>query len=290
MKNKDHSLEVLTSHLIKSIEGMEVKKGLFPVFTVDNILTNEIFESLRSSFPKENYQLTSTEGYFNRGTQEIDYEKLFKVNPLWEVFFSSLSDPRFISALGKKLAPHIYNDRGLRVFFPWKIKDKKNKNYEMNFKLNSDFRLDSIGKRGQINPHRDASRKLVTMMFYFADDDWEKKWGGHTVFYKPKNDKCKKIWKVKKWRHKNNVPAENLNEFNELFEENLKGEFKANSLGGMCANDYSYHAVNPIDIDESRQRRTVRLCLEIDDPYTNFIKIRKLASNIMSKILYRQYI
>ena len=140
----------------------------------------------------------------------------------------------------------------------------------------------------------------ITIMFYFADEDWREEWGGDTLFYSFKSKKCEKIWKKKKWYFKNNVPIESLDEFYELFEENLKGYFKPNSIGGMCANEYSYHAVNPINIDESRKRKSVRLCLELNKPYplpiqlTNKIKIiliklpkfKKINNLKMQKLKY----
>ena len=48
------------------------------------------------------------------------------------------------------------------------------------------------------------------------------------------------------------MPIENLEDFYDLFEVNLRGEYKANSLAGMTPNNYSYHAVRPINIDETR--------------------------------------
>ncbi len=73
-------------------------------------------------------------------------------------------------------------------------------------------------------------------------------------------------------------------EFYELFEENLKGYFKPNSIGGMCANEYSYHAVNPINIDESRKRKSVRLCLELNKPYPLSIQLTNKIKSYINKI------
>ena len=52
----------------------------------------------------------------------------------------------------------------------------------------------------------------------------------------------------------------------------------------MCANEYSYHAVNPINIDESRKRKSVRLCLELNKPYPLSIQLTNKIKNYINKI------
>ena len=282
MTNLNKNVEELTNHISNVVEKMNVKNDYYPVFIAENFLTNDIYDTLSKTFPENNFNFTTTDGYHNRGTQNFDNETLFNINPAWEIFYKSITSDKFIEKLGQKLAPHIYKDRGRRVFKKWTVDDRKND--INNLILSADFKVDSIGRRGKINPHKDASRKLVTIMFYFADEDWREEWGGDTLFYSFKSKKCEKIWKKKKWYFKNNVPIESLDEFYELFEENLKGYFKPNSIGGMCANEYSYHAVNPINIDESRKRKSVRLCLELNKPYPLSIQLTNKIKNYINKI------
>ena len=112
--------------------------------------------------------------------------------------------------------------------------------------------------------------KLITLLFYFADDDWKEEWGGSTIFYRFKSKEAEQVWRMEDWSWVNAVPEENYQQFYDLFEVYAKGEYKPNALGGFCASYLSYHAVNPIQIDESRQRRTVLLTFDITPSYTTF--------------------
>jgi len=130
--------------------------------------------------------------------------------------------------------------------------------------------LHSIGKRGAVAPHQDASRKLITLLFYFADDDWKEEWGGSTIFYRFKSKEAEQVWRMEDWSWVNAVPEENYQQFYDLFEVYAKGEYKPNALGGFCACNESYHDVQPIQIDENRRRNTVLLRFEIFSSYTAF--------------------
>ena len=44
----------------------------------------------------------------------------------------------------------------------------------------------------KIFPHTDVPSKLMSMIYYFADDDWNNEMGGDTVFWK--NKKNPKKW------------------------------------------------------------------------------------------------
>ena len=275
------------NNLISNIKSLDLRTYPFVHFKHSSFLSKEIYNELLNSFPSENFQFTKTEGYFNRGTQDPNFEELYAINPLWKIFFDGITSKEFISAIGKKLGPVLYKERGFRVFLPWVINNPKSSNWFRSIfclNLNIDLKIDSIGKRGMINPHRDASRKLLTLMFYFPDIDWKKEWGGDTVFYKLKSNESKKKFFKTKWRQLNNVPKENLEEFYELFEDFSRGDFITNSISGLCANKYSYHSVNPINIDDTRQRKTVRMCLELKKSHTLLNKIKNNLFEIFNKL------
>jgi hypothetical protein len=267
----------LTEYLVESVSTMKLESDPFPVFTVDDILPTEVFHALRRSFPTSGFKLTTTHGYHNRGTQKVDQKVLrglIHSEPTWGAFFSSVGSREFLGALRKRLSPHLRKERGLRVYLPWAAATSRPSRtlLRQSLELSSEFSLDSLGTGATIHPHRDASRKLVTLMFTLADDDWKDEWGGDTLFFRCKSKESERIWRRTKWRHVNAVPENNVKEFYNLFEEHLKGEYKPNRLNGMCASSQSYHAVTPIQIDENRRRISVRLTLEIAPSYTVYRK------------------
>ena len=279
-------LSDLEKYLSNFIDNITVNEDHFIYFKGQGIFTEDLYSNLLDSFPSNGFEFTTTEGYTNRGTKKFDLTELNKINPMWEVLLKGITSKGFIKSLGKKLGRKLYKERGLRVLLPWMLKEHKSNNILKNIfslKLKADIRVDSIGKRGKINPHRDASRKLLTIMFYFPDEDWGSDWGGDTIFYKLKSAEAEKKFYQTNWRKKNNVSPEYINEFYDLFEEFDKGDFARNSISCLCANNLSYHAVNPINIDDSRRRKTIRLCLELDNSYTFFIKIRNRLFEIFRK-------
>jgi hypothetical protein len=264
-----------TEHLVEKVLSMKLVTDPFLVFTADDILPTEVFHALRRSFPSSKFEFTTADGYLNRGTQRLDQkilQELILSEPAWGVFFSSVTSSEFLAALQRRLAPHLRKERGFKVYLPWISCMKKESRSSLRgaLELFSSLTIDSLGKGATIPPHRDASRKLITIMFYFADDDWKKEWGGDTLFFRCKSKEAERIWRQTKWRHLNGVPKDKVNEFYDLFEEYQKAEFKSNGLGGMCASQLSYHAVKPIQIDDTRSRRAVRLTLDLAQSYTPY--------------------
>jgi hypothetical protein len=281
--------QTLTDHIVKKIANMNLEVSPFTVFTSDNILPTKVFESLRSSFPVNNFHYNQREGYSTQGMQDVDLKVLSKVDPIWNVFISSITSQQFLTSLKLRLAPQLRKELGLIAYLPWSISTKEHKNSKLRWNLEffPSLKIHSYSNGGILNPHKDARRKAMTLIFYFADDDWKKDWGGDTLFFRFKSEKHKKIWKRQKWHHKNSVPKENLEEFYDLFEVNLKAEYKANSLSGMSPNDYSYHAVSPINIDKTRQRKTVILTFELEKKFTVYRRIKHLYQALIQKIIYR---
>ena len=278
----------LTAYLIKRVSSMDVQPHPFPVFTADDILPTEVFHALRRSFPTSGFKETTSFGYHNRWTLELGeiatfnvdsvdgdqkiLQELIRSEPAWGMFISSLSSPEFLFALKKKLVRHLWRERGIRVFLPWKVTavPKSGSGSDWHFGVTPRMALHSIAKGGTVAPHKDASRKLITLLFYFADDDWKEEWGGSTNFFRFKSKKAEQLWRQQDWSWHNPVPEDDYQQFYDWVEVYAQGEFKPNALGGFCSGHLSYHAVNPIQIDESRQRRTVLLTFDITPAYTTF--------------------
>ena len=278
----------LTAYLIKRVSSMDVQPHPFPVFTVDDILPTEVFHALRRSFPTSGFKESTSFGYHNRWTLELGeiatfnvdsvdgdqkiLQELIRSEPAWGMFISSLSSPEFLLALKKKLVRYLWRERGIRVFLPWKAAavPKSRSVFDWHLGLTPRMGLHSIRKGGTVAPHKDASRKLITLLFYFADDDWKEEWGGSTIFYRFKSKKAEQVWRQQDWSWRNPVPEDNYQQFYDWVEVYAKGEFKPNALGGFCAHDVSYHEVRPIQIDENKRRNTVLLRFEIKPSYTTF--------------------
>ena len=163
----------LTDHLVESVSTMKLESNPFPVFTVDDILPAEVFQALRRSFPTSGFKSHAGGGYHNRGTQTIDQkvrQELIYSEPAWEIFFSSVGSREFICALGKRLSPHLWKERGLSVYLPWVATTNRQSPtlFRRGLELSTKFTLDSLGTGGKVPPHRDAKKKLATLMFTFC--------------------------------------------------------------------------------------------------------------------------
>ena len=107
------------------------------------------------------------------------------------------------------------------------------------------FQISQLPKGAVVIPHADAPRKLVTLLLYFRDDDWQDKYGGGTEFYEPIDAE-----RARKWKPTDRIP---FSEFKEIG----KCGFARNRLAGFVRSPNSYHGVRPIACPEGTSRRVL---------------------------------
>ena len=109
----------------------------------------------------------------------------------------------------------------------------------------------TIQRKGEhLHLHTDAKSKLLSMIFYFADENTNIPNSG-TEFWKC--NKNSNLWK--NWENKHITNKDELNKFkldNEVF---FKSIFEKNKLVGFIKTDNSWHSVLDHNIQEGEVRR-----------------------------------
>lgn len=97
---------------------------------------------------------------------------------------------------------------------------------------------------GHVRPHPDMEKKLVTLVIYLADDDWNASWGGEFAMVKPL------------------VPVDTGEGYRISFDDVVvvhKVPFKPNIAVFMERSPCSFHAVYPIRAPEGRHRKSITI-------------------------------
>ena len=221
----------------------------FTVFEIDNFLNDKEYLDLLKSFPNENLFGASKEGNAINPDNPV-YSKHLKKYPEWKIFIDKLNSDKFInSAYLFSLKANI-KSRGLRALRKWTTKN-------FIFPLNKIFKRVSVEahftvlRKGEyLNPHTDATSKLLSMIFYFAEDNTKLSENG-TEFWK--NIKNLNNWR--NWNNEHIVSEEEIKKFkieNEIF---FKSKFKKNKLVGFVKNDVSWHSVMNFYNDTNEVRK-----------------------------------
>ena len=60
--------------------------------------------------------------------------------------------------------------------------------------MRTTFQFSMLPRDAAVVPHSDAPRKLVSLLLYFRDRDWQDAWGGGTEFYAPLDPERARGW------------------------------------------------------------------------------------------------
>lgn len=104
--------------------------------------------------------------------------------------------------------------------------------------------------------HTDAAFKLVSMLYYFPDDDWQPGFGGGTCFYQVKPGL--KPWTLWKSYYLDDAQVEKFHQEHDCIVETT---FSPNRISGFVKTDHSWHEVKPLKLPEGKLRRS--LCINI---------------------------
>jgi len=94
-------------------------------------------------------------------------------------------------------------------------------------------------------PHSDAPRKLVSLLLYFRDRDWQDAWGGGTEFYAPLDPE-----RARRWGPTDRIAFEE-------FKSIGMTSFQGNRLAGFVRCAHSYHGVSPLACPPGRTRKAL---------------------------------
>ncbi len=225
----------------------------FTVFEVKNCLNAEDYNDLYKSFPDAEYFDKNDNGIAKdtfSSTSEKFYAFLSK-NPKWKDFINNINSETFIrNAYKESLIPNL-KSRGISALKIWTLKDKKNFLKFLYRKVEVKFIFSRIYNSKKIMPHTDATGKLMSMIYYFADNNWSKESGGNTVFWKTKE----------KWNNWKNTHVDEKN-FEDFSNENKvlhEAVFEPNKLICFFKSGCSWHSVKEINPKENNSRKVLNI-------------------------------
>ncbi len=228
-------------------------KNPFTVFEIKNFLKTEDYNDLFRSFPDTEYFDKNEEGITKDAFSSTNekFDRFLLKNPKWKNFIDNINSEIFIrNAYKESLIPNL-KSRGISALKIWTLKDK---NFFLKFlyrKVNVKFIFSRIYKSKKIMPHTDATGKLMSMIYYFAENDWSKNSGGNTVFWKTKE-------KWNNWKN-SHVDEKNFDFFtneNEVLHESV---FEPNKLICFFKSSCSWHSVKEINPKENNPRKVLNI-------------------------------
>ena len=121
----------------------------------------------------------------------------------------------------------------------------------------------SLPPGAYLYPHTDKPEKLVSCLLYFADPDWEERYGGATDLYRVKDAKHNRNWSNR---------AVTFDALDVAF----RTEFRPNRLLVFVKTKNSYHGVSPVACPNGMARKSFNF---------NFILPVAAWSNVGKRVL-----
>jgi hypothetical protein len=263
----DLRIPVQTSDLSLCIEKP------YLVFEWDDLVPAPLYQQLAAEFPgapgTPGYKAQEAGKLFVNDRQGA-FQQLIRDSALWQDFYRSWHRQDVIERIQQLVQPYI-GHRAAEEQRPWQLVDSTDrhpsslkeriaKKYHEKIRGRKTVRLGfefSVLPDGAAVPlHTDAAFKLVSLLYYFPDPDWETQWGGGTCFYKVKDGYTP--WQL--WKSYYLDKAEEARFYNE-HELITETAFAPNRISGFVKTDNSWHEVKPLRLPEGRLRRS--LCINI---------------------------
>lgn len=225
----------------------------FTIFEIRNYLKDDDYRNLHQSFPNEKYFDKSDKGIikdtFNSDSKK--FNEFLSTNAEWKNFYESINSEKFIrDAFKESLIPN-FKSRGISALKIWTLEEKKGIFKFLYRKVKVKFIFSRIYKSKKIMPHTDATGKLMSMIYYFADYNWPKESGGNTIFWKTS----------KKWNNWDNVHVPEI-DYDDFSRENRilhESEYEPNKLIGFFKSECSWHSVKEINPKENKPRKVLNI-------------------------------
>ena len=232
----------------------------FCIFRVKDYLPRAVYERLRESFPDDRHMTAGADGkrFFGSRDSPARFTEFRRSNPAWNALFAVFESRHFIRSVRTALFDDLAKARSEVMRKRWLVLPPGqlrrlcrpignwppvNRKIEL---VSTDFQFSSLDPGVSIAPHTDVPRKLVSIMLYFPDPEWEGALGGGTEFYRPLDDKLESNWE------NTNVEFEQVTKF-------FRADFQANHLVGFVKSASSYHGVPAIDSPRRIPRRSLNV-------------------------------
>lgn len=213
----------------------------FCFFQVDDYLPEDLYAALLGSYPEGSEYDPDPDGKlgFRSSVDPAAVERFCNEHPLWRQLFDFFRSDAFLEDARRTLAEPLRRARGWAARRPWynaNLRPVPNNflRYQLQEPVLTTFQFSQLSRDAVVTPHSDAPRKLVTMLLYFREPEWQDHWGGATEYYEPLDPARARTW----------APTDRI-PFDEFKPIGSTG-FVANRLAGFVRSANSYHGVPPV--------------------------------------------
>ena len=224
----------------------------FCFFHVDDYLPADLYQRLLESYPDESNYRFNTEGKMGFRSSE-DPEAISRycdAHPEWRQLVDFFGSDPFLADLRATFAGPLVQTRGWAGHRRWldctnRPTPENPLRYLLQEPVRTTFQFSMLPRDAAVVPHSDAPRKLVSLLLYFRDRDWQDAWGGGTEFYVPLDPE-----RARGWGPTDRVPFEEFKTIGST-------PFVGNRLAGFVRSACSYHGVPPLGCPPGRTRKAL---------------------------------
>lgn len=247
--------ELDTKPLLLSSRLARLSLDPFCFFSVDDYLPPDLYESLRASYPGGSEYSSNPEGKlgFRSSVDPEGLSRFCAAHPGWGRLFEFFRSDAFLEDLRTTLAEPLRRARrgwpGRRPWYNGNTRPIPNNwlRYQVQEPVTTTFEFSQLARDAVVAPHSDAPRKLVTLLLYFRDSEWQDAWGGGTEYYAPLDPE-----RARSWAATDRIPFE---EFKSIGSTG----YAANRLAGFVRSANSYHGVPPVTAPAGSSRKALMI-------------------------------
>jgi hypothetical protein len=257
LKSPDRKLD-WHEELLLTRRNVTLELEPFPYFYIDDYLPSDIFQAARQSFPigEKTDRYNNKKQVFSLHRNPEAVARFIAETDVWFDLTRFFDSERFISDLNRFLRPALRKARGLEGLRRWRRRDRQTLVPVADVPVTFGYEFSILEDGAYLEPHTDAPAKLVSLLLYFADDDWRPEFGGTTDVCRAKN------------------PAQDRNWMNRSLgfgetETVFSSAFKPNRLFGFIKSENSLHSVSPLACGPDRKRLSFNFNVLIDPVEAN---------------------
>tara|TARA_B100000795_G_scaffold46146_1_gene30306 strand:- start:5350 stop:6147 length:798 start_codon:yes stop_codon:yes gene_type:complete len=247
---------------IKNLNAKAVNLILepFPICSVDNFLDSDHYKELYESFPSKDFFTNPNPDKGNKIALDARSQKVLEYidsHKVWKEFTQSINSSESSDFFKKLLNSHIpkrnnFKDRKwITDTNFYKDAHDLERTEDANY-IRYSFEFSYMKNGSYIPPHTDSENKVISMIFYFADPDFN--WSNYdcgTSFFKTNNVKNSEF---KSWESVH-LEDKRLEKFYNTYSEFHYSEFKANKFLLFIKSDSSWHEVRTLELPDEITRK-----------------------------------
>jgi hypothetical protein len=241
-----------TQRLMISRRLEHVKHHPICFFYIDDYLPSDLYQSLHADYPKDvgySYDQYGKMGFRSSETPDA-VQRFCAEHPSWQKLIEFFSSDEFLDDVQRSFAPDLAEARGLAGRRRWincntREAPRSWLRYQLQEPVRTTFQFSLLPKQAAIVPHRDAPRKLISLLLYFRDPEWKDAYGGDTEYYVPRDPR-----RARKWDQTARIP---FDEFKPIGQTAYVG----NRLTGFVRSAASWHGVPPISCPDGLSRKAL---------------------------------